>query len=126
MPTKAKKNIQSLSADFCEGFECDWSWTKSGFSCNGGGGGCALAILAEAEESIFHPKELVEATKKINRILARIPQDSKRRKLSFCNTRMGTLLAWCSHSGKPRGKYVVTRHDSDETVIRALKLKVKK
>jgi len=122
--TKEKATLQEM---FCEGFDCDWSWTKSGFSCNGGGGGCLAANFVEAEESFFHPPELVEATTKLRRILSKIPPDSEGRKLSFCLTEMGVFLAWCSHNpkGKTKGG-AVTRYDSPEKVTKALKLKVKK
>jgi hypothetical protein len=123
MPQESKKRLSSAG---CAGFLCDWAFTKSGLSCVDGGGGCEAAIFSEADESDFHPKELVAATRKINRILANVPPDSKGRKLSFCHTHQGILLAWCAHTGKPRPKSAVTRHDSPEKVEKALKLKSKK
>jgi len=122
--TKKKATLEAIS---CEGFDCDWSFTRSGFNCNGGGGGCLAANFVEAEESFFHPPELVEATTKLRRILYKIPPDREGRKLSFCLTEMGVFLAWCSHDrkGKPK-RGAVTRYDKPEKVAKALKLKVKK
>ena len=123
MPKASKKKV--VGQFFCEGFDCDWAWTRSGFNCTGGGGGCEIANLVQAEETYFHPAELEEATKKINRILSKIGPDPKGRKLSFAHTHLCVLLAWCSHTGKPRAKSAVTRHDNPDKVVRALKLKVK-
>lgn len=126
MPRKDMKKVE-LASSFCEGFGCDWSFTRSGFDCLDGGGGCLVASFVEAEESFFHPPELIEATTKLRRILSKIPPDREGRKLSFCLTEMGVFLAWCSHNrkGKPR-RGAVTRYDSPAKVAKALKLKVKK
>jgi hypothetical protein len=111
-------------ANDCVGSFCDWANGKSGPQCVDGSGGCAIAHFCEAEESSFHDKNLQDATKKINRILSRIPEDAKGRKLSFMDTHMGTVLAWVKHGGKPAGRQV-TRQDDDATVAKSLKLKVK-
>jgi hypothetical protein len=126
MPQANKKKTLELASSFCEGFGCDWAITKSGFDCIGGGGGCLIANFVEAEESYFHPPELIEATTKIRRILSKIPPDEKGRKLSFCLTEMGVFLAWCSHTGRKKPARAVTRYDSREKVAKALKLIVKK
>lgn len=125
MPT-AKKASSIGGPAGCVGPNCDWAGTGKGLQCVDGTGGCASACLCEAEESSFHDKNLEEATRKINRILARIPADPKGRKLSFCDTHMGTFLAWVKHSGKAPGRKAVTRNDDDAKVAKALKLKVKK
>jgi hypothetical protein len=126
MPREKKKKAIALGDQGCSGFLCDWAMTRGSFQCVDGDGGCEGAVFSEADESYFHPKELVEATKKINRILSKIPKDPEGRNLSFCHTHVGILLAWCQHSGKPRPKDAVTRHDSPEKVAKALKLKPKK
>jgi len=120
---QAKKKIGLGSPEGCVGPLCDWGVTRRGMGCVDGSGGCEAAGLLEAEDSSFHPAELEEATKKINRILAKIAPDAKGRKLSFCNTNMGTFLAWCYHDGKPLSGSAVTRRDEDKKVAKALKLK---
>jgi hypothetical protein len=123
MATKKKKSGPTA----CIGPNCDWvNGGKKGQQCVEGSGGCQQAHFCEADESDFHDKNLQEATKKMNRILGKIPPDSKGRKLSFCETNMGTFLAWVDHGAKvPKGR-VVTRRDDDATVAKALKLKIKK
>jgi hypothetical protein len=106
----------------CIGPNCDWVGTGKGANCVDGTGGCSPAQFLTAEESSFHDKTLADATKKLNRILAGIPEGPKGRKLSFCETRHGTLLAWVNHSGKPVARGV-TRRDDDAKVAKALKLK---
>jgi hypothetical protein len=126
MPREKKKKTLIVDEGGCSGFLCDWAMTRGSFQCVDGDGGCEGAIFCEAEESPFHPKELEEATKKINRILSAIPKDPEGRSLSFCHTHRGILLAWCQHTGKPRPKTATTRHDSPDKVEKALKLKPKK
>lgn len=125
MPQASKKAGLSGPSG-CIGPLCDWGFGKSGLGCVDGSGGCEIAMFLEAEASSFHPEELEEATKKINRILKKIPPDPKGRKLSFCSTNMGTFLAWVFHEGKPLGSKAVTRRDDDAKVAKALKLKKKK
>ena len=114
------KKIKVTSDSGCSGSECDWSSGRH-VSCVDGSGGCSSAYLRTAEESSFHDQDLIEATKKINRILKRIPQDSYGRKLSFCDTGNGVLLAWVKHGGKPL-KSDVTRRSSEAKIRKALKL----
>jgi hypothetical protein len=123
MPQAKKGKHPSGPAD-CVGADCDWVNSNGRQSCVDGSGGCQPPHFCEAEESGFHDKNLQEATKKINRILSRIPADPKGRKLSFCETHMGTLLAWVGHGAKPGKGRQVTRRDDDATVAKALKLKV--
>ena len=108
----------------CVGTTCDWVNGKGGQQCVDGSGGCQQAHFCEAEESSFHDKNLQDATKKINRILSRIPADPKGRKLSICETNMGSFLAWVKHGGTPGPGKQVTRRDDDATVAKALKLKM--
>lgn len=121
----AKKGHGGGAGD-CVGATCDWVNGKGGQQCVDGTGGCNKAHFCEAEESSFHDKNLQDATKKINGILAKIPADPNGRKLSFCETHMGTFLAWVQHGGKPVSGKTVTRRDDDATVAKALKLKVGK
>jgi hypothetical protein len=126
MATKKKGNHQN-GPGACKGADCEWQNTVQGgtpvMSCENGNGGCGIAELLDADESDFHDQSLIEATRKIKRILAGIPKDSRGRKLSFCQTNMGTLLAWVQHGGKASGRRVTAR-DSDAKVTKALKLKV--
>ena len=131
MVIKKKRNDPPGTLD-CSGDTCQWSLLKGGPTdskaehtdpiCEAGSGGCSPATIVEAEESGFHDQQLVEATRKIRRILAKIPADPAGRKLSFCHTRMGTLLAWVQHGGKATGRRV-TAKDDDATVAKALGLK---
>jgi hypothetical protein len=109
----------------CVGSACEWAQVGKGIECTDGNGGCSQPHFCEAEESNFHDKNLQEATKKLNRILARIPADPKGRRLSFCETNFGTLLAWVERGGKPAKGKVVKERDDDKTVAKALKLKAK-
>ncbi|HEY6805705.1 MAG TPA: hypothetical protein VI306_19150 [Pyrinomonadaceae bacterium] len=130
MPQVKKENMSYGGDDGgngdCDGFRCDWTWSKSGFGCDSGEGGCFAPIFSEAELSDFHTADLEEATKKIKRIIAKIPKDPQGRKLSLCYTNMGFLLAWTTpHGSRKVVKTGVTRRDSNAKVARALKLKVK-
>jgi hypothetical protein len=123
MPQTEKSIVAEYGTDDCDGSRCDWSWTKSGISCNSGEGGCFNPIFCEAELSDFHTAELEEATKKIKRIIAQIPKDPRGRKLSLCLTHRGFLLTWTTRGKGRVAKTAVTRHESDAKVDRALKLK---
>ena len=105
----------------CSSEHCDWVFNRH-IQCVDGNGFCAPSRLLEGELSGFHDQALIDATKKINRILAKIPADAEGRKLSLLFTKMGAFLAWAKHGGKPRKG--VTAEDSDAKVIKALKLKV--
>ena len=122
---KGKGNNGNGGPTACVGPNCDWVNGGKTQQCVDGLGGCQQPHFCEADESDFHDKNLQEATKKINRILARIPEDPKGRKLRFCATNMGTFLAWVEHRGKPIKGKQVTRRDDDKTVAKALKLKAK-
>ena len=107
----------------CTGSTCVWVVVRGQGQCDDGASAtCVACSLLEADASDFHDQSLIEATRKIKRILAAIPEDSRGRQLSFLHTNMGTLLAWLSHDGKAsRGG--VTAEDDDATVAKALKLK---
>jgi hypothetical protein len=92
--------------------------------CGPAGATCLLARFLSAEPSKFHDQTLIEATEKIQRILASIPADPQGRKLSMLVTKMGVLLAWTYHEKRPEGNYSVTLDADDATVIKALKLKI--
>lgn len=115
------KNIEPLPDD-CTGQGCDWASIGRMIQCVDGAGGCSQPPLCEGEKSSFHDEPLIEATKKINRILKRIPKDAKGRRLSFCDTGSGMFLAWIE-TGSVKGKGVpVTRKDGEKAVAKALKL----
>ena len=118
------KNSHPGAGD-CVGSGCEWALVGRKVECIDGMGGCSAPHFCEAEESSFHSKDLQEATKKLNRILARIPADSKGRRLSFLDTNMGTFLAWVDRAGKPSKGKVVTQKDDEKTIAKALKLKGK-
>jgi hypothetical protein len=125
MVTRKKSNPQKSGPPDCVGQSCEWVGSKAGGidpTCSPGSGGCEVAHLLEAEESNFHDQQLVKATRKIRRILAKIPADPAGRKLSFCSTNMGILLAWVRHGGKVTSRRV-TAKDDDATVAKALGLK---
>jgi hypothetical protein len=110
----------------CIGPSCDWLGRGKGAQCVDGSGGCPPSVFLTAEESSIHDKTLADATKKLNRILSRIPEDPKGRKLSFMETRHGVLLGWVKHGGKPVAGGGVTRRDDDAKVAKFLKLKPSK
>lgn len=87
--------------------------------CVAGPDNCRKAGFVEAASSSFHDEALVEATRKLNSVLAEIPKDEKGRTLAFLNTRYGVFLAWVSHG-------VVNSFDDDATIAKALRLKVKR
>lgn len=112
--------MKKTSAD-CVGATCDWA-ANAGLQCFEGPGNCKEAAFLAAAPSSFHDQTLIEATRKLNKILSGIPKDSQGRKLSFVLANMGTLLAWVNHSAtKPN--HGVTAKDADAKVIKALKLK---
>ncbi len=123
---KVKNGSHKGGPTACLGRNCEWEAGITGppFTCVDGSGGCGHGFFCEAKESVFHDATLAEATKKLNRILSRIPADPKGRKLAFCDTYMGTLLAWVEPGAKPRKGRKVTPRDDDATVAKALGLKV--
>jgi hypothetical protein len=84
---------------------------------------CGMAMLLEAEETIFHDIQLIKATSQINEILKLIPPDSSGRNLSFLNTKMGIFLAWVEHGGEAI-EGAVTSDSDNKTLAAALKLKL--
>lgn len=71
------------------------------------------------ELTAFHDAELAQATKEINAILSEVEESNKdsKRKLSFIRFQNRQLLVWAS--------YAVGPHDDDESIIKALRLKVR-
>ena len=108
----------------CVGTNCDWIHIgRSGLSCTEGFGDCIPAEFLLAETSVFHDELLEEASIKMNRILHRIPADSKGRKLAFAIMGDGALLAWVDHNVPPPGSKIVNRKSDEKTIKKALKLK---
>ncbi|MEN3333863.1 MAG: hypothetical protein V7641_3228 [Blastocatellia bacterium] len=121
---ETRMNDKGQSA--CDGNACFASIdsTFESIACQPAGSTCLLARFLSAEPSKFHDQTLIEATEKIQRILASIPADPQGRKLSMLVTKMGVLLAWVYHEERPEGSYSVTLESDDATVIEALKLKI--
>lgn len=108
----------------CVGSTCDWlQFGKNGFSCVEGFGDCLQPKFLLAETTPFHDEVLEEATNKLNRILSRIPADTKGRKLSFCGTSMGIFLAWADHGAQATGAKTVNSRSDEKAIKKALKLK---
>ena len=111
----------------CEDGTCGYGICDNEISCYLVGDDCFLANLLEAEESVFHDKQLMEATQAIREILAKIPEDKKGRKLSFINAKPGLLLAWVDHNGEGfrevKSKEIITHESDKEKIAAALKLK---
>ena len=101
---------------------CSFQANDGALACVPGSGDCSPVSILEAEESSFHDCNLIEATRAIKEILAKIPQDPDGRNLSFIRTGMGTLLAWVDH-GAEVVEGAVTGEDDDATIAAALKLK---
>ncbi|NNE99834.1 MAG: hypothetical protein HKN25_12505 [Pyrinomonadaceae bacterium] len=95
--------------------DCGFGASSDGIDCLPDGDGCGMAFLLEADESEFHDRYMVEATKAFNAILNMMPEDPKGRKPSFIHTRMGTMLAWVDHNAN-ECEHQVT-HESDDLKI---------
>src|SRR5687767_10476975 len=80
------------------GKQCDHVIWGEEATCEPGTSTCHEAKLLEAEPSGFHPAALIDATNKINQILAAISPDPRGRTLSFMTTNLGTLLGWVDHN----------------------------
>ncbi len=106
----------------CKGTACGFQVGGGSLACTENGDGCRPVDLVEAEPSAFYDNHMIEATRAINNILARIPADPDGRKISFIDTNMGTLLAWVDHSGLVL-ENAVTQDDDDATIAAALGLK---
>lgn len=111
----------------CEDGSCGFGICEEELDCTSEPGLCSLANFLEAEESAFHDKQLIEATRTIKDVLAKIPADKKGRKLSVINSKSGLLLAWVYHGrkdfGDRKGKEVITHQSDKEKIAAALKLK---
>jgi hypothetical protein len=74
-----------------------------------------------AEESPFHDKELIAATKSINEILEKIPKKDDV-ELSLLNTNDGLMFAWVHHDGKTSSTDITSKNTDDE-IKAALRIK---
>jgi hypothetical protein len=116
----------SYELPFCPTKVCAWSFSKETniIGCvDSSQSVCGQAILLKARISPIHDHQLQLATRAIIAVLEMVTEDPDGRKLSFVQTKMGTLLAWVNH-GSECGKGEVTFDSDDKTVIAALKLKV--
>ena len=109
----------------CSGLACGFGAFGDEVNCDTGSGSCWTAMMAEAEDTMFHDKTVQEDTRQIREIIDRIPADPKGRKLSFVHTEDGTILAWVNH-GNPFPEGTVTLESGRDNVRKALKLKVTK
>ncbi|MGC2234778.1 MAG: hypothetical protein WA584_01285 [Pyrinomonadaceae bacterium] len=93
--------------------------------CRNGPGECFPAHIHEVDSSHFHDQQLINATKKIKKILADIPADSSGRKLTFFGTSQGLLLIWVNHGlAIPPDATVITKQENGEAAFaKALKIK---
>jgi hypothetical protein len=93
--------------------------------CKNGPGECFPAHIHEVDSSHFHDRQLINATKKIKKILADIPADSSGRKLTFFGTSQGLLLIWVYHGvAIPPDAKVITKQENGEAAFaKALKIK---
>ena len=106
------------SPEGCTGKLCEFAVDaqQEEILCETGIGNCSDAYFLELEASKFHDSALNDATGKINEILGAIPQDKDGRQLSFLFTPNGIALAWVRHG-------IVSRHDGDAVMAKALKVK---
>ena len=116
------ENENSELGPMCRGGDCGFQVADGRFGCSQDGTGCRPVDLLEAEPSAFYDNYMLEATRAINDILAKIPADPDGRVISFIDTNMGTLLAWVDHSGIIL-ENAVTQDDDDATIAAALGLK---
>ena len=105
----------------CRGTACGFGAIGRDVGCTGGDGSCWSANFITADESVFHPSELQEATERIKEILDRLVSRPDGRKLSFIHTPFGTLLAWVKH-GQPFATGAVTSANTPEEIAEALGL----
>lgn len=93
--------------------------------CTGGGTGCIPAAIHEAEHSVIHHQSLIDATKKIKKILAAIPPHAHGHKLSFIVTSQGVLLAWLDHGLviPPDAKVIIQGEADEADFVKAVKIK---
>lgn|SRR5262249_17180892 len=90
-------------------------------TCAKGRGGQSVVGLWEAEElTDFHDADLARATKEINAIFDKIEKNNKNpeRTLSLIEFQGRHLMVWANYGA-------VTPYDDDDTIIKALKLKVR-
>src|SRR5690606_38957567 len=95
--------------------------TKDMINCDAGDGSCISATFLAAEESPFHDKALVEATRSINEIIAKIPKKDDA-ELSLLTTNDGLMFAWVRHDGKTSPTDITSRN-TDEEIRAALRIK---
>lgn len=107
----------------CGGTRCSYNIdvTRDTINCDAGDGSCLNATFLTAEESPFHDKDLIAATKGINDILAKIPKKDGI-ELSLLNTDDGLMLAWVHHNGVRSDKDITSKNSRDE-IRSALRIK---
>jgi hypothetical protein len=80
---------------------------------------CHVVGLWQGDRSDFHDAELQNATEEINKILDRVERDNEdvSRHLCLIKFQSRLMLVW-SHHGE-----VVSSHDADRDIAKALKIK---
>ena len=104
----------------CGGKQCGYGAFDGELGCMPGGN-YFYAGLLRANESNFHDSALVEATRRINDILAPLEKEAGNRKLAFLHTPFGTMLAWIRHDLEIP-PYAVNQDSPKEDHIKALGL----
>jgi hypothetical protein len=123
------KKTNNGKPEGCNGLECHTTviLIDDGtpiYACADGGTDCGVCKIVEVEISDFHDKHLQKATTKIKKILADIPPDARKRKLSFIHTKKGFVLAWLDHGARvPNGAKVITQKDDEKAFLKYLKIK---
>ena len=104
----------------CSGKLCGYA-VDGDAGCDGGNGSCWQAYFIDAADSVFHPQQLKDATRRIKEILDPLVSGPDGRTLSFLHTPFGTLLAWVKH-GEPCSDDAVTSDNTPEEIAKALGL----
>jgi hypothetical protein len=110
-----------IFSDVCAVSACSWSAFSKSVGCGGGSGDCIDATFLKAQQSDFHPPDLMEATDKIIDALKDLkpPEGTK---LAILETPFGNVLAYVEPDAKyPEGE-TTTIKSSQEEIIRALGL----
>lgn len=93
--------------------------------CKSGGTGCTDCTVHEAGSSVIHDQPLIDATKKIKKILEDIPPHKHGHKLSFIHTSQGVLLAWLEHgiTVPADAKVMIQGETAEADFVKGLKIK---
>ena len=110
----------------CTGKACSWNldMLTNQMGCSAGDGSCIESRLLVAAESDFFPADLIDASERINDILAN-QTDPAGRELAFVQTPFGLMLSWVNHDMMtPPGS--VNSKSPEEEIAEALGIQTKK